>query len=99
MLRPRGVSTAGAPSSDAALLGGALDRNGSLLERLLHYPFPGQATRVSLGREDQAVRQHGHRDGLDVVRLEEPPSARECARLRDPEQGDARTRARAQIQT
>jgi hypothetical protein len=52
-----------------------------VLERLAHEVARRAGRRRGLGRDDQAVREHGLGDGLDVVRRDEAAAVGERARL------------------
>ena len=68
-----------------------------MLERLADEVARRQAGRASLGRDDQAVREHGLGGGLDVVGRDEAAAVRERPRLGDAQERDPGARARAEV--
>ena len=75
-----------------------LDGNRRPFEDRPHEILRIEPGRAGLRREDQSMREHRRRDGLDVVRLDIVAAGDQGARLGDPEESDARARTRTQVE-
>src|SRR5204862_6558659 len=87
--RPRSVSTLGPPR---------LDGDRRPLDDAPYELFRVEARRARLGGEDQAVREHRRRDGLDVVRLHVVAARRDRTRLPDPQERNPGARAGTEVE-